>query len=250
MENQVENEKVTTEETTENSGTPSKSTKEKTRAGEDVIKFAEDTEQGAPSKQSKGVLVGGGEGWVKPNKTVKPPTENKGATVEGFNRSTGRVFAVQKSLLNALSRYIYVNNIYDPTPVIEAVVYKAIGAFPEVTMDITEEQFEELRLDKQFAKRVHYNYVDGFAKNDPEKGGFYHKTYHVNYPEWIKPEDVKKQTDAIVSHYGVPDLSGIEKVLWPNYVGKVKKASLAPEGIVVEETSVDAPVAEEEVTSE
>lgn len=246
MENQEE--KVITEETIESSGTPSKNTKEKTRAGEDVIKFAEDTKQDMPTLTSMmdKVLK---EKFVKPTKPEKALTENKGPIVEGFNRATGKVIAVQKSLIKAVSRYIYVHNIYDPTPIIEAVIYKAIGNFPEVSMDITEEQFEELRLDKQLAKHVHYNYVDGFAKNDPEKGGFYHGTYHTTYPEWIKPEDVKKQTDAIVSHYGIPDLSGIEKVLWPNYAGKVKKNSLAPEGIV-EEPQTDAPVAEEEVTSE
>lgn len=197
---------------TETSTASSKKQVEKVAAGDDVIKYAEThdvTTTEAPKEKSA-------------------KKEPKARTIKGFHRGTGKEVEVNLANVSSISRYIYVHNIFDQTPVIEAIVYKAImPGTAYVTMDITEELFEELRVDKGFKGKVHYNYVDGMSRNNPKNNSFFHQTFSVKYPEWIKPEDVTKQAQEIVSHYGVPDLSGIEKVLWPNFDGKVQKASLA-----------------------
>lgn len=195
--------------------------KEKVRAGENVIEYAETNHVEAPKEKAP-----------TPKKAPVPPT-----MLRGFDRLTGKEVQVELSKVKAISRYIYVNNIFDPTPVIEAIVYKAI--VPNTTivvMDIDEATFEDLRNNPKSKLKVFYNYVDGMAKNDPKKNQFYHRTYSVKYPEWIKPEDVKKQTQDIVSHYGIPDLSGIEKTLWPDFDGRIKKKSLGAVDEVDEET--------------
>lgn len=184
--------------------------KEKARAGDDVIKYAETNKEEKASK-------------AKPKKEPVPPN-----MLRGFDRLTGKEIQVELDKVTAISRYIYVHNIFDPTPVIEHVIYKAIVPRTNViSMDIDEATFEDLRNHPKSTLKVYYNYVDGMAKNNPKKGSFMHRTYSVNYPEWIKPEDAKKQAQDIVSHYGIPDLSGIEKTLWPDFDGKIKKASLS-----------------------
>lgn len=207
---------TTTEEKVEKNEKPSESSttsKEKVRAGEDVIKYAETN---------------------KEEKTAKKPApqalKRDEKYVEGFDRTTGKVIRIPLAQVKALSRYIYVHNIFDQTPVIEHVRYKMIcPGNSHVSVDIDETLFEDLRHLPQFRGHVHYNYVDGMLKNDPKKGGFYHRTFHASYPEWIRPEDVQSQAKALVSHYGIPDLSGIEKVLWPDFNGQVKRPSLGEE---------------------
>lgn len=195
-------------------------------AGEDIIKYAETHElegvtpqEGAPVPPSK------------PDKKKDDKPKNQ-RLITGTDRGTGKEVQVEMSKITSISRYIYVHNIFDPTPVIEHIQYKAITPnTSHVIMDITEETFEELRQLPAYKGKVHYNYVDNMAKNDPTKNGFYHRTFSVNYPEWIKAEDVQKQAQGIVSHYGIPDLSGIEKLLWPNFDGKIQRQSLASDEI-------------------
>jgi hypothetical protein len=202
----------------------SSDTKDRIKAKDDVIGFAE-THEGQTAK-------------APAKKQEKPALKKDEKYIEGWDRGTGNVIRIPLEQVTALSRYIYVHNIFDPTPVIEHVIYKAIAPGSRVvTFDIDEAMFEDLRQLAKFRGKVHYNYVDGTAKNDPKKGAFFHRTFHVNYPEWIKPEDVQTQAKAIVSHYGIPKLDGIEKVLWPDFDGQIKKASLSDD--VKEEVQED-----------
>lgn len=216
---------------------PSEKLQEKTRAGEDVIKYAETHElEGIDSSQ------------VKEKKKPKEEAKSKEPFVKGVNRGTGKEVEVPLSTITSISRYIYVHNIFDPTPVIEHIQYKVIAPNTlYVTFDITEEVFNELVALPAYKGKVHYNYIDDMAKNDPAKNGFYHRTFSVKYPEWITPEDIQKQAQGIVSHYGVPNLTGIEKLLWPNFDGKIKKRSLSSEDSA---TVIEPEVVEEEPAPE
>lgn len=190
----------------------SKESKDKVRAGDDVIKYAETHEV-----EKK-----------KPKAPAKPAEKKQTNMIEGFDRFSGKTVTIPLDSITALSRYIYVHNIFDPTPTVEAISFKAIAPGSRIVMmDIDEATFEDLRQLPKFKGRVHYNYVDNMAKNNPKKNLFYHRTFHANYPEWIKPEDVAAQAKATVSHYGIPDLSGIEKVLWPDFDGQIQKTSLS-----------------------
>lgn len=209
---------------------PSQESQEKVRAGEDVIKYAETHEL---------------EGLEQKEQAKKAPKENgkpKERTLKGIHRGSGKEIEVPLSKVSSISRYIYVHNIFDPTPVIEHVQYKVIAPdTPYVTFDITEEAFLELEALPAYKGKIHYNYVDDMAKKNPDKNAFYHRTFSVNYPEWIKPEDAQKQAQGIVSHYGEPNLTGIEKLLWPNFDGKIQKQSLASEEAEVVEEQQEVP---------
>lgn len=222
-------------------------TKEKVRADEDVIGFAETHELEGKKEAKKGKAKSTPKEEPQEEKKEAPKKKSIGI-IKGTDRLTGKTIQMELDDITALSRYIYVHNIFDPTPVIEAVNYRAIApGTTHVVMDIPEATFEDLRQLPRLKGHVHYDYVDGMLKNDPAKNMFYHRTFHTTYPEWIKPEDAKAQAKAIVSHYGIPDLSGIEKVLWPDFAGKIVKQSLSEDVPEPEEKELDTPdVVEEE----
>lgn len=212
--------------------------KEKVRAADNVIGYAEtnEVEKKAPEKV---------EAPKEPKEKEEKAPKKKSEIIKGFDRLSGETIQMELDDITALSRYIYVHNLFDPKPIIEAVNYRAIApGSRHVVMDISEAIFEDLRQLKKFKGRVHYNYVDGMLRNDPAKNMFYHRSFHVDYPEWIKPADAQAQAKAIVTHYGIPDLSGIEKVLWPDFKGKIVKQSLSED--VPDPEELDAPEVTEE----